>query len=125
MGRYGDSAERWALEHLGLRFPEIKRCGVDCADYETNERIYEVKSCQLVRRVTNGVGSRTHHYGRFYVVCENHWDMLRLAKEKGKQAWYLFIVCFEDQKLWRERLAGEFPIRDEGKMNLSIAAVFR
>lgn len=81
-------------------------------DFETDKALYEVKSCNLINRCSNGNSSRsfkksqhkycqTVQYGRFWINNENH-DLLRKEAERTNRASkYIFVVVIGKKKVWK------------------------
>jgi len=109
----------------------------DFFDFETDDILYEVKSCKITVRCTNGNTRRpyvnqphryikTRQYGKFRIYGMNHNALLKLAKLKKKKAKYILAVHYNDTMIHRVADARIFKIPDEEKwFHIPISQVFR
>ncbi len=84
----------------------------DCVDFYTSKCYYEVKSCKLIVKCTNGNDKREYtkkphkkimssQSGRFYIKIENHKLLKIFSERDNKIPRYIFVITNRNQKLWR------------------------
>jgi hypothetical protein len=102
----------YRVEHIMMKWFKGKPHSFDCVDFQTTKSLYEVKSCRLFLKCTNGNDKRkfiTHKHkkikttqmGRFYVKLDNHIKLKARAEEEHKIPRYIFVVTIGKQKVWR------------------------
>lgn len=109
----------------------------DFYDIDTEPTLYEVKSCKITVRCTNGNEKRpyvnqphkpvkTRQYGKFRVIGANHTALIKLAKMRKKKAKYIFVVYYQDSMIHRIVDAKVLGLPDEEKwFHIPISQVFR
>ena len=107
-----ENNQGYKIEDAMKRWFKGKDNLLDCVDFQTSKSLYEVKSCRLFVKCTNGNHKRnyvskihkrirTTQLGRFFVDLENHQGLRACAEEENKIPKYIFVVVIGKQKIWR------------------------
>ena len=102
----------YEIEKAMMNWFKGKSYPADCADFQTVTSIYEVKSCRLFLKCSNGNHKRPYHkkrhkkitttqMGRFFIKLRNHKELLVRAEKENKIPKYIFVVVIGKQKIWR------------------------
>lgn len=102
----------WEIEGRMRRFFKGKPCPHDEVDFQTSKCLYEVKSCKLFNRCTNGNDKRnfkkkkhkkieTLQHGRFYMVTNNHILLFLRAIQLNKVPKYIFVLKIGKQTVFK------------------------
>ena len=102
----------YEVEEAMMKWFKGKPHPLDCVDFQTTKTLYEVKSCQLFIRCSNGNDKRkyfshphkkiqTTQMGRFFIKLENHKGLLIRAQKENKIPKYIFVITIGKQKIWR------------------------
>lgn len=73
----------------------------DCVDFQTNEVLYEVKSCKLILQ-QNKKGCLSTQLGRFHIKLWNHKGLKETAEREKKIPKYIFAITIGRQSIWKE-----------------------
>ncbi len=102
----------YRIEEAMKKWFKGKEHSEDCVDFQTRTSLYEVKSCNLFTKCTNGNQKRPYVYkphkhivttqmGRFFIKMHNHKRLKIQAEEEKKIPKYIFVVVIGKQKVWR------------------------
>jgi hypothetical protein len=78
----------------------------DAVDFQTDDKLVEVKACRIVIRTTNKKDDELiegSQYGRFWIKECNHRNLKELGEKESKSAVYVFAVYFNNQFIWVEK----------------------
>ena len=92
-----------------------------CVDFQNKKYLYEVKSCRLFLKCTNGNHKRefvnkqhkqttSTQLGRFFVKTENHRSLKFVAEKEEKIPMYVFVIAIGKKKIWMRKSWAEIEI---------------